>query len=236
MFFDATAEEFARSTDIRIAGGHYRRGAVFADAAKKFLRSGASVLDYGCGPGRISLLLARHGFDVTGVDPSPGMIQQALEQEVPGLHLKFRVLSGNLGESEGQGYDGIVCSSVIEYAADPRDLLLRLQHSLRPGGVLLISFANSCSLWRGYARLRYRASAPHTRFQHHLWTGGSFRKLLEACNFDVASGVTYFDSPLEQWPVLTGILKSCFNGTLGFVVAHAPARASRSGVETELSR
>lgn len=36
-----------------------------------------TVLDVGCGTGNLALLLARHGFDVTGVDPAPASLAVA---------------------------------------------------------------------------------------------------------------------------------------------------------------
>jgi SAM-dependent methyltransferase len=38
---------------------------------------GARVLEVGCGPGHLSTRLARHGFDVTGLDLDPAMIARA---------------------------------------------------------------------------------------------------------------------------------------------------------------
>src|SRR6266487_2515603 len=41
------------------------------------LRSWRSVLDFGCGPGRLSQALAAHFDEVTGVDVAPWMIELA---------------------------------------------------------------------------------------------------------------------------------------------------------------
>jgi cyclopropane fatty-acyl-phospholipid synthase-like methyltransferase len=38
---------------------------------------GVHVLDVGCGTGSLSLLLAKQGHQVTGVDLSPGMVADA---------------------------------------------------------------------------------------------------------------------------------------------------------------
>ena len=48
------------------------------------LRPGSTVLDLGCGPGRIAVPLAALGHRVTGVDNGPGMIA-ALPGEVEGV-------------------------------------------------------------------------------------------------------------------------------------------------------
>ena len=47
------------------------------------------ILDVGCGPGRHALWLQEQGFNVTGIDTSPGVVQVARErgcryvQEIP---------------------------------------------------------------------------------------------------------------------------------------------------------
>jgi 2-polyprenyl-3-methyl-5-hydroxy-6-metoxy-1,4-benzoquinol methylase len=39
--------------------------------------NGARVLEVGCGPGHLTVRLAHHGFDVTGLDLDPAMIARA---------------------------------------------------------------------------------------------------------------------------------------------------------------
>jgi cyclopropane fatty-acyl-phospholipid synthase-like methyltransferase len=41
------------------------------------LRKGSRILDIGCGTGRHAVELARHGFRITGVGISSGMLEEA---------------------------------------------------------------------------------------------------------------------------------------------------------------
>ena len=45
--------------------------------ARALKRSPKKALDVGCGEGRFCRMLKRHGVDVTGVDPTPGLIAAA---------------------------------------------------------------------------------------------------------------------------------------------------------------
>jgi SAM-dependent methyltransferase len=69
----------------------------------------SSVLDAGCGTGRVAIELARRGIEVVGVDPDPSMIATArrlapeltwIEADVGQLHLDRRfdvvVMAGNV--------------------------------------------------------------------------------------------------------------------------------------------
>src|ERR1700682_3823931 len=89
--FDKTAVGFGRAIDRGIQKGRYLRGELFVNAAVDRIEPGSSILDYGCGPGRISLMLARKGFRVLGLDPSPAMIATARQQPLDALDVEFRV-------------------------------------------------------------------------------------------------------------------------------------------------
>src|ERR1022692_3168176 len=75
--FHETAGNFARSTDRLIGLQRYTRGASFLNEAKQRVPPGGAILDYGCGPGRIAVMLAGAGYDVHGIDPAIGMIEEA---------------------------------------------------------------------------------------------------------------------------------------------------------------
>ena len=82
--FDSMALDLTKNWDQQIAKGRYLRGELFLQAVKSFVQPGGYILDYGCGPGRISVILARNGFRVVGCDPTPDMLAMAKRQELDG--------------------------------------------------------------------------------------------------------------------------------------------------------
>ncbi|MFZ0548423.1 MAG: class I SAM-dependent methyltransferase [Candidatus Promineifilaceae bacterium] len=79
------------------------------------LSPGMRVLDVGCGFGRHALELARKGYDVVGIDPSPAMIAAA-EQRAGGLfpekQLSFRCEQGE-GFSAERSFDAAIALFTI---------------------------------------------------------------------------------------------------------------------------
>src|SRR5438445_8201641 len=75
--FDEAAVGFGCAIDRSLQQGRYLRGELFVNAIVDRVEAGGLILDYGCGPGRISLMLARNGFRLLGLDPSSALIATA---------------------------------------------------------------------------------------------------------------------------------------------------------------
>ncbi|MFZ0395271.1 MAG: methyltransferase domain-containing protein [Terracidiphilus sp.] len=213
--FDNTASKFAAKTDLQIEGGRYRRGDLFLNAVLSTVASGGYLLDYGCGPGRISWILAKSGFRVIGLDPSREMVAVAKRQSLEELSLDFQTISAEFDIPKGERFDGIICSSVIEYSSNPANLLKAFQSVLRPSGTLIISFANSRSIFR--APFQHRNL--HLGAQRHTWTWPQFRSLLEEANFQSVGSPQYFEGPVGRVPGLSLLTASQFVGGLGLIIA-----------------
>jgi SAM-dependent methyltransferase len=190
LFSDTNAQFFARDIDTAIKDGCYRRGELFVEFAKRTLPAGSLILDYGCGPGRISLMLARAGFEVLGVDPSEAMIALAEGQDTRDLRVQFRTGDDSLLRPDS--YDAIVCSSVIEYVREPDKLLQIFRNTLRGEAVLIISYSNNRSLSRVHARFT-RSKNPFADAYRQGWGWRSFRKLLARNGFRCIAGPIFFD-------------------------------------------
>ena len=216
--FDQVAAKFAKDIDDVIQSGRYVRGDLFTELASRNLPAGCYVLDYGCGPGRLSGLLAARGFRVRGVDTSPGMIEQARTLIKPGSTMSFEAIQEAAEALPAKSFDAIVCSSVIEYVEDADGLLKLFRAALRGQGQLVISFANSSS----YIRKRWQREAggnPMGPGQHHVWTWPQFQDLLARNGFVARTAPLYYESPWDGHVWGKWARRSAQVGSLGVVVA-----------------
>ena len=105
--------------------------------------AGARVLEVGCGPGHLSIRLAHHGFDVTGLDLDPAMIARARSQRrPPGERDQPRpsFLVGDVAvlAFPDRSFDLVVSTLSMHHWADPAAGLAEIGRVLRPGGRALI--------------------------------------------------------------------------------------------------
>jgi SAM-dependent methyltransferase len=218
--FDDVAGKFARDIDSALGGGTYVRGKLFVELAREAIPSSGYVLDYGCGPGRLTMMLARLGLRVRGVDTSAGMITQAKALNHEGVSVVFETIDKFDDALPLTTYDAIVCSSVIEYVADPDQLLQGFHRSLRRGGILIISYANASSYWR--KRWSREADAnPMGPSQHNTWDWTGFQALLTKNGFQTKTRPKYFESPWDWRPWGVLFRNSARVGSLGVVVARS---------------
>jgi SAM-dependent methyltransferase len=116
----------------------------------------ASILDLGCGTGNHALPLARRGFEVTGVDRSEFMLEQARSKAtVSGYSSPDRFYQGDIRTVElEQRFDAaLLMFAVLGYQLDNADVtaaLRTVRRHLRPGGLLLFD------VWHGPAVLFQR--------------------------------------------------------------------------------
>lgn len=100
--------------------------------------SGA-VLDIGCGTGSLSLVLAKLGFTVTGIDLSPAMLEQAKTKALAaGCAIEFHAMDASFPQLPPQHYDAILCRHLLWALPDPDQVLKRWVNLLKPAGRLIL--------------------------------------------------------------------------------------------------
>jgi 2-polyprenyl-3-methyl-5-hydroxy-6-metoxy-1,4-benzoquinol methylase/glycosyltransferase involved in cell wall biosynthesis len=125
----------------------FRHFCDFANVAVALaLPAGARLLDVGCGSGWLSEYFARLGYDVTGVDISPDLIEIArarvssiaygADHETP-LRCRFLVHDAE-GAPLAEEFDAVVCYDSLHHFEDERAVVRNLASMTRYGGGLFI--------------------------------------------------------------------------------------------------
>ncbi len=103
----------------------------------------ARILDIACGRGRHSLAMAEKGFDVTGIDISPAMIEEAQKLEGDNLHfyvhdmrLPFRI------NYFDYVFNFFTSFGYFNTRREHEDALRTMSSALKPGGILVLDYLN----------------------------------------------------------------------------------------------
>jgi 2-polyprenyl-6-hydroxyphenyl methylase/3-demethylubiquinone-9 3-methyltransferase len=119
-----------------------RIGWIVSHVARRFPSlDGVRLLDVGCGAGLASEALARHGFDVLGVDAAADLIEVA-RGHTKESRLTYRVAVAEDLLAEGLRFPVITALEVVEHVPDPAAFVRALAGLLEPGGLLFMSTLN----------------------------------------------------------------------------------------------
>ena len=105
---------------------------------------GPRILDLGCSEGVLEILLARKGFNVTGVDINAEALAFArdlLAREPEEVRSRVRFVHGDLAQARllDDRFDTLVMGEILEHLEDPQTLLNRSLDLIRPDGRVIIT-------------------------------------------------------------------------------------------------
>ena len=139
---------------------------ILAVLARHGLRA-RTLLELGCGTGRHALLLAERGFDVIGIERSPGMAEEAIRRSASLTSGSFTCRIGDIRTTGlGETFDAVLSLfHVVSYQTtddDVRAVFNAASAHLLPGGLFFFD------VWHGPAVLAQRPSIRTKRVEGQI--------------------------------------------------------------------
>jgi 2-polyprenyl-3-methyl-5-hydroxy-6-metoxy-1,4-benzoquinol methylase len=98
-----------------------------------------SIIDYGCGVGRISAPLVQSGYSVIGVDQSETMRQHATNQVDSKTFFTVTPAQLDLITDVGGRFDIVIAIWVLQHCYCPEEEIDRIYRTIKHGGLLMIA-------------------------------------------------------------------------------------------------
>ena len=119
---------------------------------KKFFKAGGSVLDIGCGAGRVAIALSSEGYDATGIDILPPMLEAGKEQ-VARFGAKTKLLfmdAVDMGGLSSGSFDNAIMAynayELIHGKDNRRRVISETSRILKPGGHFILTIRSGFAL------------------------------------------------------------------------------------------
>ncbi|AYN68194.1 class I SAM-dependent methyltransferase [Euzebyella marina] len=109
------------------------------------------VLDLGCGSGQLTSEIAAFGSEVTGIDKSESMIEEA-KKRFPNLH--FEVGDATSYDAEGT-YDAVFSNAALHWVTDYQEAIVKMYQNLKPGGRLVVELGGEGNVEAIVSALRH---------------------------------------------------------------------------------
>lgn len=207
------SEEFLRLLDRRSAESH-------AAHLLPHLKPGLRVLDFGCGPGTITVGLAKsvEPGEVHGIDLEESQIDLARAAAEAGGHDNVTFHVGDVTDLpfEDDSFDAAHCHAVLMHVPDTPAVLSEVKRVLKPGGIISSRemFVSSSFLepsdegtdaaWATFGRL-LAANGGHPQMGRELKStllDAGFSDIQTSASFDFfgsAADVAFFHAFIVDW-------------------------------------
>lgn len=180
---------------------------VFDELLRLSVKPGQRWLDLGCGSGVLTRRLVDLGARVVAVDGSAAMLNHAKEANADASEAVLEFVESdvqNLSWAASESFDGVLCSSVVEYLNDPSLAFGEASRVLRRGGAFIFSIPPTGSavrltqkIGRALARLVGRDLFAYLAVSKYEMHPTVIPTIMAEHNFMLAS-VTEFDPLLPR--------------------------------------
>jgi trans-aconitate methyltransferase len=183
----------------------------FGQAAVEWLapKGGERILDVGCGTGQLTAQLAESGAEVTGLDRSAEMLDQAT-RNFPGLRFEL----GDAAQfTFPEPFDAVFSNAVLHWVRDADAVAACVSRVLKPGGRFVAEFGGKGNCSELIAAARSAGNALGRRVEHPWYFPGiaEYAAVLEAAGLEVVAAML-IDRPtkveggdgLRQWMKMFG--------------------------------
>lgn len=192
-FWKATAEGY----DAWIANDFQDQYEVNWNILAKHMAPHIRLLDVGCGPGTLSLRLARHCHEVWGVDVTPEMIRVAEEKlACEPANVCFQEADACALPFENHMFDTVMSVNALQTMDQPEAAISEMHRVLRPGGeLLLITYCYGEATPAEHNALLDWAVRYDGRPMWHSFTSDQLATLLAAKGFEVVEAERIWEGP-----------------------------------------
>jgi len=110
------------------------------EMAQFLFLEGGSVLDVGCGPGWVGLILAQRGMSLIGIDLARAQIDTARQQAANLGVRDATFIHGPIADLDVKGFDSMILHATLHHLpeGDIGPLLIKLHQLLKEGGKLYL--------------------------------------------------------------------------------------------------
>jgi SAM-dependent methyltransferase len=156
------------------------------------------VLEVGCRIGLDLANFARHAAQVTGIELSrPALDMARTHFAVMNLKGEFIEMNGEAMDFPDCSFDHVFAHGVVQYTADPGQLIREMHRVLKPGGTGFLMAYNKYSWLVALSKLSGKNLTHEEAPGFELWTVQYFRKLL--------APFASIEITPERFPVYTGL-------------------------------
>ncbi|MGD9648014.1 MAG: class I SAM-dependent methyltransferase [Pirellulales bacterium] len=148
-------------------------------AIERWVPSRGRLLEIGCGAGYFLARARDRGWQVSGLDAAPWVVEAAAERGLSDVRVATLAEAG----LDDASFDVVVMAQVLEHLPRPREVLLEVRRVLRPGALFYANVPNYRTLPILAGRDDFVLNQPMAHVNY--FTPGTLAELCRRANFTV---------------------------------------------------